>query len=481
MPRRPRIQLIESDASTSLDPRGVFLFSGRADENLDDDLREPPLRSQALKRILAYDWQQEEGLWTFTPRRHLPPASSLVFALSAWARPAKQRQGLPWTQGLGTAAEGGGATLIASWPAEGSSGVPRNLPALTLIADGDLELHDDDLLFQERGEPPLPLRLNAQGCNEALPEARRCWSAELGAPLEGDRVYVLSLKESARDATGAPLQPWSLRFRSAPVASNSPPRVVALACESDERSVEGLCIAADDQGLSLRVQVERAAEIRAQAAGSRDAVYTVDGRASLRLSALPPGSLIPWRIDVVDLAGQLRRIEGRTFTESALLPLSIHAVQSDPAGPDPDQEYVELHNFGHEALALTGCVLAVQGTPRGEVIEESFWLAPGGRVRLVSPHFDPHEVNAPLPPGVALLRMKGPLGKGGLPKGGVQLYLRDPQGRRLSGAPALAGPEEGGCILRRGADLRAMRLRDFESAAAEACMALEAGSQASVR
>ncbi len=82
-------------------------------------------------------------------------------------------------------------------------------------------------------------------------------------------------------------------------------------------------------------------------------------------------------------------------------------------------------------------------------------MPPGGRALLVADGFDPSAPDdTPVPPGTVLVRMGTSLGSGGLSNAGEPLFLRDPEGHRVSAAPATPPPRAGVCRVRQVDDPR---------------------------
>jgi hypothetical protein len=139
--------------------------------------------------------------------------------------------------------------------------------------------------------------------------------------------------------------------------------------------------------------------------------------------------------------------------------LSIDEVRVDPLGPEPDQEYVELLNFGTQPQPMNDLSLSTDAFTKGLSLQSSEILAPGERALVVGPNFDRHETSdAPVPDAVRLIRLMRNLS---LPNDGTELFLRDGRQRRVSASPRVAPAQAGQCIARSGTDPRSGAPAEF--------------------
>nr|MDQ3034502.1 lamin tail domain-containing protein [Myxococcota bacterium] len=198
------------------------------------------------------------------------------------------------------------------------------------------------------------------------------------------------------------------------------------------------------------------------------------GEATLELGSLAASAIVPATLTAIDAAGRSRVLELALSTTEPLPLVAITEVRADPYGAEPRQEYVELENRGLDAVDLLGFSLADSPTAAGDVIASSHRLAPGARALLVAEAFDPDDRgdgdrDAPVPPGVALIRVDRSLASGGLSNAGEPLFLRDPGGRRISAAPAEPPPRPGVCTVRTSDDARTGARGSFDYDAASGC------------
>jgi hypothetical protein len=137
--------------------------------------------------------------------------------------------------------------------------------------------------------------------------------------------------------------------------------------------------------------------------------------------------------------------------------LVITEVLANPAGPETQQEYVELANLGGDDVTTAG--LRIEDTAGVDALPEALIRA-GARVLIVGASFAEQSASD-VPPraGTALLRVAGRIGRDGLGQAGEIVRLVGPDGLVRSSyggwidtrRPAWAGqsvhrsPEEGGC------------------------------------
>jgi hypothetical protein len=186
------------------------------------------------------------------------------------------------------------------------------------------------------------------------------------------------------------------------------------------------------------------------------------GEATLTLDQLEPASPITIAVRLVDLAGLETRLGFGVSTTPPLAPLYVTEVRADPLGAEPAQEYVEVLNSATVPLDLSEFSISDRADATGDVIERTVILAPGARALIVADSFDPDDrADAPVPPGTPLVRIGASIGSGGLRNAGEPIFLRDPEGRRVSAAPREPAPRPGVCAVRASSDGRTGRHGSF--------------------
>jgi hypothetical protein len=274
-------------------------------------------------------------------------------------------------------------------------------------------------------------------------------------------TYRISVDESFRDPTGAPVGPFTAELTTAAGAVD-PVDFVNGECGLDEFAAGPACVFVDDQSVMIRVSASGPARFFVDGGGMRRGAVSPRGAAQFVVDGLAADEEVALTLSLVDLAGHESRRTLRTRTTPTLPPIAIVAVCSDPVGPEPAQEYVELLNSGAMPIDLAGFALADREDRIGDIVSRTSIVPAGGRALLVSDAFDPMHPEGPaVPAGVPLVRIGTSLGSGGLSNAGEALSLRDPTGQRVSAAPALA-TGAGRCLVRTSTDLRRGDVEAFE-------------------
>ncbi|MBK7774331.1 MAG: lamin tail domain-containing protein [Sandaracinaceae bacterium] len=343
--------------------------------------------------------------------------------------------------------------LVATWPAHGSAGVPDELPRAWIA----LGPEGPSMRIQTGWRGPLGAiahRAEQRPCTEMGVEAAVCLRLDPLTRLPSGE-HELGVDEGSLDAQGAPVMPTFVRFEVTG-AEVDPALPSATDCERDEESISGFCLLRSDDALRVRAFLTASAIVELGAGGVVARSLAERAETTLWLRGLDADTFYTVRMEALSLSGATTTVDTLVRTHPPLAQLSITEVLADPLGPDPDQEYVELLNHGPVPLPLAGLTLADAPEREGDEVTSGVVLAPGARVLLVAARFDAGAMHgdAPIPPGVPIVRLEGPIATGGLTNSGEPLYLRDAQGRRLSAVPAVAGGVEGRCAQRVGDDPR---------------------------
>lgn len=436
-------------------PEPFMLLEGAPDPGLAADLgRSPPLTLRRQARLVAADVERATGAVLLRPREALAPGARYAVAVAGWAVDAHDRElADPFMAELRTADEGGGARLRGVFPADGTPGVPTDLPTVSVWFDGPVEGLGEGLVL-ESAAGPVDARVERLACADAGFPDGHCAAIRPG-PLAPGQRYRIRITAALVDHTGASIGPKSLAFTTGMEALG--PRLVwsALPCAMDETPVEVGCLLATDARLTLRVRASGPARLWLHGGGRTDRQVAPRGEATLALGPFEPSTGVRAALRTVDLAGREQRQELELATTAPLASVGISEVRADPRGPEPQQEYVEVHNAGATPIDLRGFSLSDRPDREGDVVSGPARLPPGARALLVADGFDPgHPDDPPVPAGVPLIRIGASLASGGLTNAGEALFLRDPEGRRVSAAPATPAPRSGVCIVRAVGDLR---------------------------
>lgn len=482
IPRRPLLRL-EHRHGLQPDPAAVLLLSGQADADLRDDLSAAPLRAEHAAQVVPAQLTLDGDALVLAPLSTLDAAARYTLAVAGNARDSAGKRvfadGTPWLVELQT--EPGpeaGARVLATWPADGAAAVPTNLVAAVIALDGDVFGVEDGAWLEDPDGLAVPAQIDADACSAIAPEhdAASCIRITLGGLLAPGAPYAIVLGSAARDAHGAAIGPFRASFRTAGGPDLRPPSPRLTSCAIDEQATEVGCALLDDQSLTLHVVVDEPALFTLQAAvpaGGAELVARAvgpSGDASLQLSGLEPDRAYPLELTLRDAADNVAHERFELHTEAPLASLSIVELRADPLGPEPAQELVELLNYGTRAIALQGFVLSDRLDAPGMPIAVETSLPPAGRALLVADAFDPHEPSETQPPAGALLVHVGKaLASSGLRNSGEALYLRDPDGRRISAAPSTPPPRAGVCLVRISDDMRSGATGAFDYAGDEGC------------
>jgi hypothetical protein len=457
IPRAPRIRLFFSTAIEG----EVLLLTGEPDDTLLADLAAAPLRAATLARALPSDRRNEGALVELRPREPLPAGALVTLAVPAWARDAAgQRLGEPFVRALrvaGTAAAG--ARAIETWPPDGAMAIGPAIVFAAVRFDGEVRGIAEGLRLEGPGGEPVPATARAAACTEIGWEGAHCAVLSPARALAPGTTHRLRTLPALQDATGASVPPFEAWFTTATEPDREPPGLAAAGCAIDEQATPVGCVLADDARIVLRLRADEPIRVRALAAGRLLHGVGPRGELELAIDGLGPATRVPISIEAVDAAGNAAAFELALETTEVLPAISITEVLADPHGPEPRQEWIEIANAGPTWVDLAGFAIADHPLSRGDVIAGSARIPPGGRALLVAADFDPLDRgpggrDAPIPPGVPLIRLDRSLASGGLSNAGEPLFLRDPVGRRISAAPSLPPPREGICIVRIASDLR---------------------------
>jgi hypothetical protein len=478
IPRRPQLWLAHP-RGLQPDLEAVVLLTGRADRALAEDLAAAPLRTEHAARAVACALAVDPGSGdlVLAPLTALAADAAYTVAVAGNARGADGERlfeaGVPWLMELRTAADAdAGARVIATWPADGASSVATNLAAAVIALDGRVEGGEQGAWLEGPDGLAVPADVRSAACSALAPEhaGRHCIRIAPRALLAPSAPYAIVLGAGALDAHGAAIGPHRASFRSARGPDLHAPQLRAPSCAIDEQATSAGCALIDDQSLALHVVADESARFVLSGTGIPDPARSVapGGEATLQLSGLAPDRAYPLELELRDAADNLATARLELRTSPALASLTISELRADPLGPEPAQELVELLNYGSRQIALQGFTLGDRLDAPGPVIASEVVLEPAARALLVADAFDAHEPSEPQPPaGALIVRVGKALAAGGLRNSGEPLYLRDPEGRRVSAAPATP-PRAGRCLVRVATDMRSGDPAAFEHSEEEA-------------
>lgn len=451
--RRPFIEIVVSTLIDMSD-QPVMLLSGRLDDALVKDLSKAPLRDDNSERVISSQIHYRESLVALMPESALEAGAIYTVAVAGWAKTDTgnkfYKDGSPFSLELIVSQDpDAGARVDDCWPADGRSGVAPNLAFAVVHFDGNIEGEQQGIRLENANGSAIPVAVRKEPCSRVGWNAGVCVVLEPDAPLESHARFRFVVDDSVRDARGAPVDAQSFSFDTASDVDRDSPKLLALPCAIDESELAIGCGLIDDQNVRLRVHANE--PVRLQLIGTeQDVSLTAPrGDAVIELRDREPDSLIEMQLTATDEAGN-RTIAPLTLRmASELARLSITEVRADPRGPEPDQEFIELLNYGEASIDLKGFSISDSPDDPGIVIEQSQLVFPNARALLVADDFNAEELqdDAPLP-GTLLVRVGKSLTRSGLANAGEDIFLRDPTGRRISAAPSVPQPRSGVCIVR---------------------------------
>jgi hypothetical protein len=316
-------------------------------------------------------------------------------------------------QGLSAPPGPGGAALVD--PVAGADGVPLNLAGVVVRFPGPITWGVTGLVVCQ-GSQPVPATAPAEvPCADG--GTGTCYGVALQGQLPPSVSCAVALGPGAADASGAALMPGLIGvFQDADAPDLTPPVLRDVAVR-----VAGPCLDvafSTDEPATARIDVQAGDAGAPSSAGSGQTSFDV----ALPLVGLPPGAAATVTVTATDLAGnQTTSAPVALTTPPAMPPLAITEVLANPAGPEPQQEYVELRNLGEAVVSLAGLRLA---DSKGSDDLPAADLAAGGYALVVTSAYDPNQGSDPPPrPGTLLLRVDSRLGSDGLSNGGEAVQL----------------------------------------------------------
>ena len=421
----------------------LLLLPGEVDALRDADLRARRLSERLLAAAIPLQREALEAHVHVLPALYAMPDSRWSFVAAELDSEGRPQNVRVWPLHVSTDASAG-ARVVASWPAAGTSRVPMSLSEVSLQFDGDVDLTEASLrLVHEGGEvvgvahevPCALLGFDPGTCLQWQPVQE----LQLGIAYELDIVQIL-------DRRGANIPPFALSFVTGD-AVRTPPRVrVPDACALDETATPFGCVLQTDTTWSMALSLDSPARVELELGDRVVRVLAPRGDAFLVLDALSPGETRSAWLTMTSLSAMALRTEFSVVTHDALAPFVISEVCANPAGSEPDAEWVELLNAGMEEASLQGLRIADRSDAEGNLIASARVLFPGERVLLVGDAFDADA--AGVLPGVTLVRMGRTIVPSGITNRGEPLYLRDAMRRRIAFVPAMEAFEDR-CVIRR--------------------------------
>lgn len=307
-----------------------------------------------------------------------------------------------------------GATLVD--PAAGATAVPLNLAGITVRFPAPVTWGTAGLVVCDGEAPPVPSSPPADTpC--AAGDGGACYRVDLAASLPPSVACAVSIAAGAVDATGAAIAAGTVGvFQDADAPDLTPPVLSDVTVAAAGPCVE-VSFTTDEPASGTIVVQAGGVEIDTPAGAG---VTSFD--VGIPLGALPPSAPATVTVNATDLAGNAAVSAPFAFTTPVVLPpIAITEVLANPAGPEPQQEYVELRNLGDADVPLAG--LRLEDSKGGDDLPAET-LAAGAYALVVTATYDPEEGSDPSPrAGTLLLRVDTRLGSDGLSNSGEAVQL----------------------------------------------------------
>ena len=330
-------------------------------------------------------------------------------------------------EGAGASGPAGGGTSVSAGalldPSPGSVEVPRNLAAVMVrfppgatVSDGALELSGGAGRVAAGTLEPMDCPAGAPGTCVRLPMVDLLSPAAAYQVVSGDGITDQAGRAIAGGMVG--------QFTTAAEADLTPPVLAGLSIVPS-----GPCAL-----VSFTCDEPAAATLVLTGAGLEERVPAGAGTTAFSVAAsLAPfgaGADVQVVVRVADRAGNVAESAAVALAvPSTLVPLAITEVRANPAGAEPQQEFVELRNLGAAPLDLAG--LSLEDAKGGDALAGT--LEAGAYALVVAATFDPTDPTDTLPKaGTALIRVEGRLGADGLSNGGEVVRLRAADGTIVS-------------------------------------------------
>lgn len=444
LPRRPRLSVALAMAPNNPNG-GPWLLTGASDSALFDDLQKLPLNASHLSRSVAIRHRWDGRRLAIEPLEALIAGGSYILAV-----PRKAAVGLkePLMAELHVddSAHAGAAVRATFPPAEAAS-VPTDLLEAVISFDGIVHGSEHAVWLEDERGFAHPTRVSEVPCLRYDSAAASCIRLSPERALAPALRYVLRTGGALIDSHGAVVSELHAGFLTRADPNEEAPAPQAAACALDELTLPVGCALVTDERVELQLLHNPAVRVLAELDRQRHAVLPAGATSPLRFTGLIPDRTYTLIVESIDAARHAEQISWPLKTAPRLPTLAISEVNADPQGKEPQQEYVELWNFGAEPQPLAGLYLSDDARELGTALPEQAAIAPGARALLVSDGFDPQDPRDPAPaPGSQLVRVGKSVTRAGLSNSGERLFLRTDAGERVSSAPAERAPGAGQCL-----------------------------------
>lgn len=413
----PVVHFYLSGLPSGLEPAPLMIVGQATDRNL-RDLAEGDLGTTLLERIVATSaWRLEDGRWITVPHGPLAPGDrySLVVPSLRWAQTVDvtDHDDMPVLTRMWPPKQSTGQLVVwcLEWPPAGT--VPSAARPFEMIPGVSGWL--DWGVFEGSGS----------GCVHWRPE-----QSETAVVVPPPLVRLADGREARVDPAPVGLEPGNAAFASTGCGAAEVALGPCCAEVLDDRAV----ITTRNASWLLDVEI-----------GERRWTATVALERPWVLRPLVPEARHEGTARVVSAAGRTEGYEISWTTSPSSPHVIINEVMANPAGPEPQQEWVELYNDGTGEVSLQGWRLEDAG---GATELPAVTLQPGEYALVVSSGYDPASwVDAPPAPGAKLIRVDS-VGTSGLSNAGEPVRLVRGDGETASRVPAIVSKEQGWSVAR---------------------------------
>ncbi len=237
-----------------------------------------------------------------------------------------------------------------------------------------------------------------------------------------------------------------------------PPTLITGACGAFESMSEGVCVAEGTVSASFRFETHEPAMVTISSSSSGSAsvltaLWAVEHHAAAVL--LDEGVASSVTLSFEDVNGNADQVV-LDVTATGGYPVAVTEILADPNGAEPDQEFIEVHNFGAGAVDLSGWMIDDNGDKDGDLLPAGTTLGAGSTGIIVSPDFDPSAGDDPVPASSAtIIYLDSSIGTSGLKNSSAEtIQLWDAAGVLVSEYLGEVGnPKEGKSAARLSAEL----------------------------
>ena len=347
-------------------------------------------------------------------------------------------------------AEDTGRPLLAlEAPVDGAALVPTNLRrVLVTFSRPVLGVEADSLFLRRADSARVAARIEERSDRCATRPLGTCFELRPLAPLPARERLEVGATESIRD----------LRGRSV-LLGRAPWFTTAAQADHDRPDPGVLRVQVSDRCVVVRAHLEERADLHLRPHWAVPELWSLARDVHEVVLSPPAGAPGSLGAALEDLAGNRAELPLTIVPAGDGSPrVVITEVLAHPAGPEPDQEFVELLNLESAPVSLAGWSLHDGEVPPESHRLPAVTLDPGQLALVVGSKFDLARQDPPVAAGAPLVRLGQTLGKNGLANTGEPLWLRDQEGRLVSSYQGTApGPlrkgrsveriDVGGCDL----------------------------------